>query len=322
MSEVVWEAHPNPALRLLSLGAGVQSTTLLLMAVEGEIKGLQAAIFADTGWEPGAVYRHLEWLEGVVGGQLPIYRVSAGNLRDDVLASVAGASSRNPPFWVQASCGFCRGSRIFAHSDDCANGCDGEDRCSGKWEPCADCGGSGKGKGAAPLRRKCTAHYKIDPIDRKVRELLGVEPGRRVPKSAVVEKWLGISTDEATRIKPSGRPWMVNRYPLIERGLSRRDCLEWLGAHGFPEPPKSACIGCPYRSDAAWIAMRERERAEFEDAIAFERAISGGINGTLKPGVYLHRSLQPLDQVEFKPAVVSLPLFSDFTEECSGMCGV
>ena len=50
-------------LRVLSLGAGVQSTTLALLAVRGEIGPMpDCAIFADTGWEPRAVYEHLTWL--------------------------------------------------------------------------------------------------------------------------------------------------------------------------------------------------------------------------------------------------------------------
>ncbi|WSA82652.1 hypothetical protein OG930_06905 [Streptomyces sp. NBC_01799] len=48
-----------PTLKVLSLGAGVQSTCLLLMAAEGHLPGLDVAIFADTGWEPRAVYDHL-----------------------------------------------------------------------------------------------------------------------------------------------------------------------------------------------------------------------------------------------------------------------
>jgi len=48
-------------LRVLSLGAGVQSTTMALMAAHGEIMSMpNCAIFADTGWEPKAVYEHLE----------------------------------------------------------------------------------------------------------------------------------------------------------------------------------------------------------------------------------------------------------------------
>jgi hypothetical protein len=49
-------AEPSPAIRLrvLSLGAGVQSTTLALLAAHGEVGPMpDCAIFADTRWEPG-----------------------------------------------------------------------------------------------------------------------------------------------------------------------------------------------------------------------------------------------------------------------------
>jgi hypothetical protein len=74
-------------LRTLSLGAGVQSSTLYLLACEGVIPPFDAAIFADTGWEPAQVYRHLDRLEqhGAQVGGPPIYRVSSGNIRDDAL---------------------------------------------------------------------------------------------------------------------------------------------------------------------------------------------------------------------------------------------
>jgi hypothetical protein len=55
----------TPALRVLSLGAGVQSTTLLLMSVYGELPPLDYAIFADTGWEPARVYEHLDRVTAV-----------------------------------------------------------------------------------------------------------------------------------------------------------------------------------------------------------------------------------------------------------------
>src|SRR5438132_14380114 len=96
---------PIPQLRILSLGAGVQSTTVLLMALHGEFQDrLDCAIFADTGWEPKAVYEHLDWLEArAQEGGIPVYRVSAGNLRQDLLDAVARRESRvaNPPFYVR-----------------------------------------------------------------------------------------------------------------------------------------------------------------------------------------------------------------------------
>ena len=77
----------NPELRTLSLGAGVQSTAAALLAADTVIPKFDAAIFADTGWEPAAVYAHLDRLEAEVlePAGIPLYRVSAGNIRNDAL---------------------------------------------------------------------------------------------------------------------------------------------------------------------------------------------------------------------------------------------
>nr|WP_143045048.1 hypothetical protein [Jiangella alba] len=76
----------DPALRVLSLGAGVQSTTLALMAAAGELPALDVAIFADMGWEPAAVYLHLERLEAALGSSgIVVHRVSGGDIRRDVV---------------------------------------------------------------------------------------------------------------------------------------------------------------------------------------------------------------------------------------------
>jgi hypothetical protein len=75
-----------PIARFLSLGAGIQSSALLLLAVQGRIPAFDAAIFSDTGWEPAAVYSHLRRLEEIAApAGIPIVRVSAGNIRDDAL---------------------------------------------------------------------------------------------------------------------------------------------------------------------------------------------------------------------------------------------
>jgi 3'-phosphoadenosine 5'-phosphosulfate sulfotransferase (PAPS reductase)/FAD synthetase len=80
----------TPGLRVLSLGAGVQSSTMLLMACEGLIERPDCAIFADTGWEPGKVYRWLKVLEGhAAAAGIPLHRVAKGNLRADLLEQAA-----------------------------------------------------------------------------------------------------------------------------------------------------------------------------------------------------------------------------------------
>ena len=76
----------SPTIRVLSLGAGVQSTVLALMACDGTLPDLDAAIFADTGWEPPAVYEQVDRLAAEFGrAGIDLYRVSTGNLRADYL---------------------------------------------------------------------------------------------------------------------------------------------------------------------------------------------------------------------------------------------
>ena len=70
-------------MKIISLGAGVQSTTLVLLAHHKEIEPPDYAVFADTGWEPKAVYKHLDWLESYLN--FSVVRVDAGNLKDKML---------------------------------------------------------------------------------------------------------------------------------------------------------------------------------------------------------------------------------------------
>ena len=75
-------------LRVLSLGAGVQSSTLALMIEKGQVPMVDAAIFADVKGEPKAVYTHLDWLEKQLS--YPVYRVTWRNLKQDILDAGGG----------------------------------------------------------------------------------------------------------------------------------------------------------------------------------------------------------------------------------------
>ena len=266
---------------IISLGAGVQSSTMALMAAHGEIEPMpEVAIFADTGWEPRAVY---EWL-----GQLkkwlpfPVVRVGEGNLRDQEIAArmraTVSTGRRNVfmPYYVDS---------------------DGEE---------------------GRVTRQCTAEYKIQPIEKYMRRtLLGLAPRQRAPREPVFSQWRGISADEAQRMKPSREPWFTVRYPLaMEHRMTRGDCLAWLARNGYPQAPRSACIGCPFHSDKEWVHLRDSSPAEWEDACVFDDLIRdvGGMRGK----TYLHRSRVPL-----REAQIDLEgQFELWGEECEGMCGV
>ncbi len=83
-------------MRILNLGAGVQSTTVFLMAHEGELPMIDYAIFADTQEEPKAVYQHLEWLKQVPAPVPTILVGTAGKLGDDLLGVVPPLCAKRP----------------------------------------------------------------------------------------------------------------------------------------------------------------------------------------------------------------------------------
>jgi hypothetical protein len=90
-------------LRILSLGAGVQSTTLALMAAHGEIGPMpDAAIFSDVGDEPEPVYEHLRWLSSGNVLPFPVHIAGRGVLSSDVLS---GDKQARPPLFVRTKKG-------------------------------------------------------------------------------------------------------------------------------------------------------------------------------------------------------------------------
>ena len=96
---LVPNSAPTIRLRVLSLGAGVQSTTLALMAAHGEIDPMpDCAIFADTGWEPSAMQGHLAWL--MSGNVLPFPSTSSRTATSAPTCSAPAPASvglRSPP---------------------------------------------------------------------------------------------------------------------------------------------------------------------------------------------------------------------------------
>ena len=266
---------PEAKLRVVSLGAGVQSTTLCLMAAKGKIGPMpDCAIFADTGWEPKQVYEHLDWLEQQL--PFPIHRVTAGDLRQATIdrKNLAGGRFASIPFYTE---------------------------------------GGGLG------RRQCTREYKVAPIEKKQRELLGFQPRKHIPPNSS-EVWIGISTDEIVRMKDARRKWQRNRWPLIEQRMSRGDCIVWLEKNGFPVPAKSACIGCPYHNDALWAEMKREDPTSFKDAVYIDNYLrhDGAPSKGMAQREFMHSTLKPLEDVKFSEDRGQMDMFLD---ECDGLCG-
>ncbi|MGH7376318.1 MAG: hypothetical protein ACREKK_02710 [Candidatus Methylomirabilales bacterium] len=176
-------------------------------------------------------------------------------------------------------------------------------------------------RGVSPLRRQCTKEFKILPIERKVRELLGYRAGQRVREK--VTALLGISIEEAHRMRDSQTPWIQNRYPLVEARMGRRDCVDLIRAQDLPVPKKSACVFCPYHSGIYWLELRDHYPEEWARAVRMDNVIRNmTAKGVTRP-VFLHRSLRPLQSLELRPADEDPQLsLEGFGNECEGLCGV
>lgn len=275
----------RPDLRVLSLGRGIQTSTLLLMACAGEIGPLDAAVFADTGGEMPGTYAYLDYLRGHAEAGIDFLTVSAGDLRFEFVARHGRGGQPNLPVRVR--------------------------------HPNSSLGRLN--------HYRCSYDFKRRPITRAVKGLCG-PPGAW--KRARVEQWIGYSAEEVGRLKPAeecrcghnrvrrataGRPfaqihtplgcircacpafdpWQVNRWPLVEAGLTRTACRDWLARHRHPRPPRSACFFCPNRKASHWIELRRGWPELWTDAVVLDDFLRHGINGLRGEG-FLHPSGRPL----------------------------
>ncbi|MBB5958410.1 hypothetical protein FHS29_005018 [Saccharothrix tamanrassetensis] len=181
------------------------------------------------------------------------------------------------------------------------------------------------------ITRHCTGKYKIEPIERKIRVLLGArewnEPCRwcqatgirvppwqpdagegpcsvchgtgsrhrvgKAPKGSRVRHIIGFSADEyLMRVSEVGFPSHTTPvYPLAERNITRADCERLIRANG-QNPVRSACNGCPNHGNAEWRDMKANRPDEWEQACRFDGAIRDV--PAMHAKRYLHHSFTPL----------------------------
>lgn len=272
------KAVENPTLRVLSLGAGVQSTALAMMVARGDLPMLDFAVFADTKGEPARVYRHLDWLETQV--PFPIIRASrdGDSLEEAALKIAAGEAPRGPMIPLHVA----------------------------------------NPKGMLP--RQCSKEYKTRVVQGVIRRHLGLSQGQRAPADIRIEQWIGISWDEIQRMKSSELAFIQNRWPLIELGMDRDDCNRWSDERQLPRAPKSSCVYCPFRDDAAWLDMQINAPEDFAHAVRVDYGVRNGFPG-MEGVAYIHPQRVPLDQVDFSRPRAKEDSGS-FLDECEGICGI
>ena len=260
---------------------------MCLMAEQGHFGDKpDCAIFADTGWEPKSVYENIDWLKSQV--TFPIIEASNGrNLRDDVVDGVNAQGQA----WLTLPA-------YLADHD---------------------------GEPAGINWRQCTKNYKLDPIHKALQKKLGVRPRQVLSAETNVEMWLGITTDESLRVKPSRNWWINHRYPLIDdMPMTRDECLEWF-RENYPRRnlTRSACVGCPFRSSESWLQVRQSEPELFADAVRIDellRSPDHNAGRMFHKRAYLHHRRIPL--AEALDLDIQDREANAFINECEGHCGL
>lgn len=270
---------------ILNLGAGIQSTTLYLMFLTGELTPkIDYAIFIDTGEEPAPVYKNLTWLKSLNGPPILVRSVASINNDFKQGRTSAGQHFAMIPAYI------------------------------------AEKPGEPKGM----VRRQCTKQ-KLDMLERTIREeIVGLEPGQWFPTDEImVFQYIGISAEEidrALRIRArfADLRWAKPIFPLVKREMTRVDCEIWLKKFRVPhEVPRSACVCCPYRSNAEWRWLRDSDPNGFQRAIDVDEALRAGAD--MKQKFYVHCSCMPLRQAVLDTGNNPNRFFA---RECEGVCGV
>ena len=150
------------------------------------------------------------------------------------------------------------------------------------------------GLGTGMTHRQCTKEWKIRPNHRMVRSLRTLH---RVPATEPTEMWIGISADEFQRARDADVKYITNRFPLLERNMTREDCKSWLKAHDLPVPPKSSCLMCPFHDMAAWREMKRENGLDWQLAVDLDKHLRDkrpGLTGAQQ--AFLHRHRLPLTE--------------------------
>ena len=317
----------------LNVGLGVQSTATALMCINGDLPKPDFFIFADTGWEREGTYENLQRLKPIAEkAGIPFHVVENGNIRENQM-DAAIARTELPYYANPSRFETIEGKRELlikdikkAHRKESKNSdmlfdvASLEDMLEIALIDFDDKVASGLIRAGymemsvTRLGRQCTEKYKIAPVNEYCRKHYGAH------FKNPVGTWLGISTDEWTRMAVSKVKAFVLFYPLIDMGFSRQDCIKYMEDHDYEVPVKSSCIGCPFHSNSLWKDMSDSEIA---DAGELEAGVNAIIESTpsLKDrpyfanGVRLHESMIPITERPFDK--------TDNTDdlERDGVCG-
>ena len=235
-------------MKILSFGAGMQSTALALMSCENSLslkKGqpmphpdvpiYDLVIFCDLGMEPSWVMDQVMFTQDACEQVKISFKILDSPLHEDFMRNFGERRTVGIPWWT------LRG--------------DGH---------------------KAKMPRNCTIDYKIEVIAKYVRwEVLGYRKGQRLrPEDRKAhEMHMGFSYEEQKRCKESTNPMFVNHYPLVEMKLVRADNYAYIRDVWGLETRASACTFCPFHRNYFFRYLRENLPEEYAQLVMVDELL-------------------------------------------------
>lgn len=261
---------PQKILKILSCGAGMQSTALALMSCankllsEGRCKGFNfqytelvpiydAILFCDLGFEPSWVLTQVHFIKQACEWAGIPFHILKSDLHKDYLNDFGKKRVVSIPFWTISA--------------------DGK-----------------KGK----MMRNCTLDYKITLMQNFVRwNLLGYKKGQRTKPGdhKAHEMHLGFSKEEEKRCSENPHKMFVNKFPLCEMNLVRADNYAYIKDVWGLETKASACTFCPFHRNYFFQYIKKNDLPQYEDLIEFDNMLEREQPNTkINSKLYISRS--------------------------------
>lgn len=234
--------EPGSTLTILSFGGGQDSTAILYRLVFDPVfrqryaPGRLLVVMADTGDEHPETNRHVWYVKG-----------------------------------------FCKRHGIEFHLITPDMGYHSE-----SWQSLRGFYNKTRTCGSKAFPKTCTDRLKVQPIYRFIEAWLGREYGVKATRKAgfidfssrygKIRMLIGIAKGEEKRIAPpEDEPQRWKResietvYPLVDYGMDRKACQDYIRSVGERVPPPSNCILCPFLSEIELVWLYRFMREDYED---------------------------------------------------------
>ena len=130
------------------------------------------------------------------------------------------------------------------------------------------------------MTRHCTIDYKILQMQNFVRwELLGYKKGQRTKPEDIQahEMHIGFTFEEQQRIFDSKHKLFINKFPMVEMGLTRADNYAYVKERWGLETRGSACLFCPYHSNYFFRECKDTCKKDYQTILDFDELLAHGV---------------------------------------------